>query len=151
MSLPLFFGLSAALIGGTVLLLHLLGLSKRAALDEEKARALFLTDYPDADIKAVNLSTAGSDAVLELSEADHIGVLQNMGAFWAARCLGASDIARVSRPAPDTLKIALNDFTDPSITLQLGDELAARWEEKLSRLLGAPSRVSLQPSSKAAL
>ncbi len=151
MSLPLFFGLSAALIGGTVLLLHLLGLSKRAALDEEKARALFLTDYPDADIKAVNLSAAGSDAVLELSEADHIGVLQNMGAFWAARRLGASDIARVSRPAPDTLKIALNDFTDPSITLQLGDELAARWEEKLSRLLGAPSAVSPQPSSKAAL
>lgn len=151
MSLPLFFGLSAALIGGTVLLLHLLGLSKRAALTEEKARRLFLTDYPDADIKAVNLSAAESDAVLELSEAGHIGVLQNMGAFWAARALGAGDIEAVTRPAPDTLRITLDDFTDPAITLQLGDELAARWEEKLGRLLGAPSRVSPQTSPKAAI
>ena len=138
MSLPLFFGLSAALIGGTVLLLHLLGLSKRAALTEEKARQLFLTDYPDADIKAVNLSAAGSDAVLELSEAGHIGVLQNMGAFWAARALGAGDIEAVTRPAPDTLRIALDDFTDPAIRKSvfegIGDQLIdnqATWNGRL--------------------
>jgi len=113
-------------IAGIAVLLHLLGLSRRAMLaDEAAARAAWLREFPaDAPIN-VTLCHDRSAALIETARG--CGVVWPMGADTTARAL---DGARLS-PTRTGLRIDLPDYTAPRIHITLDKDEAARWQATL--------------------
>ncbi|MEL7465791.1 MAG: hypothetical protein AAFN79_17105 [Pseudomonadota bacterium] len=106
-------------IGGVVLLVHFLRLSKRRAFaDESAARAALAHDYPDAEIAAVLLADDGRGAVF--STAGGAAVTTSFGDGWFIRALGPGDVRRL-RERGARLHVSLDDFGAPSISLPFAD------------------------------
>jgi hypothetical protein len=113
-------------IAGIAVLLHLLGLSRRAVLaDEAAARAAWLREYPgDAPVR-VTLCHDRSAALIETGRGR--GVVWPMGADTTARHL---DGARLT-PTRTGLRIDLPDYTAPRVHLTLDAGESARWQATL--------------------
>lgn len=109
-------------IAGIAVLLHLLGLSRRARLDTAaSARAAWLREFPDDLPVRVTLCENRNAALIGL--ADGLGVVWPMGADTTARHLTGAQV----KQAADGLLITLPDYTAPRIHLRLGADEAADW------------------------
>lgn len=109
-------------IAGIVVLLHLLGLSRRVVLaDEAAARAAWLDEFPEDTPARVILSHDHHAALVEASAG--WGVVWPMGADTTARPL---DGARITRTRTG-LRIDLPDYTAPRIHLRLDATEADEW------------------------
>lgn len=113
-------------IAGIAVLLHLLGLSRRAVLaDEATARAAWLREFPSDAPARVMLCHDRSAALIETGKGR--GVVWPVGADTTARYL--TD-ARAS-PTKTGLRIDLPDYTAPRIHLTLDAGEAAEWQDAL--------------------
>jgi len=113
-------------IAGIAVLLHLLGLSRRAVLaDEAAARAAWLREFPaDAPIH-VTLCHDRSAALIETGQGP--GVVWPMGADTTARYLTGARARRTKTG----LRLDLPDYTAPRVHLTLDAGEAARWQDAL--------------------
>lgn len=119
MPLPILGALVVFGIGGIVLLVHLLRMSKRLVLrDEADARAVFAHDYPDARIGDVLLTDDGDGALFSTS--DGPAVATAFGDGWFTRALRSGDVKEV-RETKARLHVRLDDFGAPSISLAIAD------------------------------
>lgn len=109
-------------IAGIALLLHVLGLSRRAVLaDTAAARAAWLREFPEDSPIRVILCHDHSAALIETARGR--GVVWPMGADTTARYL---DGARV-RQRKGGLTLDLPDYTAPRIRLTLSPDEATSW------------------------
>ncbi|MFB9148393.1 hypothetical protein [Roseovarius ramblicola] len=107
-------------------LLHLLGLSRRATLaDKAAARAAWLREFPGDAPVHVTLCHDRSAALIETETGR--GVVWPMGADTTARYL---DGARL-HTTKTGLRIDLPDYTAPRIHLALHADESARWQDAL--------------------
>lgn len=130
MPLPVLGALVVLGIGGLVLLIHLLGWSRRPQYaDEAEARAALLTDYPHASIRNGVLADDGRAALFDL--ADGVGFAAPFGDGRLTRVIVADDVSRVEQSA-DGLIIRLNDYTAPRLTVAMTDAGAREtWAKRL--------------------
>ncbi|MGR3462290.1 MAG: hypothetical protein ACU0AX_00870 [Roseovarius sp.] len=113
-------------IAGIAVLLHLLGLSRRATLaDEAAARAAWLREFPDDAPMRVTLCHDRSAALI-MTETGR-GVVWPMGADTTARYLDGAQIT----PTRTGLRIDLPDYTAPRIHLALDPNETAEWRNTL--------------------
>lgn len=109
-------------IAGIAVLLHVLGLSRRATLsDAAAARAAWLREFPEDAPTKVILCHDHSAALIETAQGR--GVIWPMGADTTARYLRG---ARV-RQRKTGLTLDLPDYTAPRIRLTLSPDEAASW------------------------
>lgn len=109
-------------IAGIAVLLHVLGLSRRATLaDTAAARAAWMREFPEDTPIRVILCHDHSAALIETAEGR--GVVWPMGADTTARYLSG---ARV-RQRKTGLTLDLPDYTAPRIRLTLSPDEAANW------------------------
>ncbi|WP_422033130.1 hypothetical protein [Roseovarius sp.] len=109
-------------IAGIVVLLHMLGRSELARLeDDDAARRAWLREYPGTPPARVILSHDRHAALIE--SARGAGVVWPMGMDTTARFLRGATIRRTK----DGLCIDLPDFTAPRIRLRLNDDEADLW------------------------
>jgi|TARA_R110000851_G_scaffold170606_1_gene316929 hypothetical protein len=109
-------------IAGIAVLLHVLGLSRRATLsDAAAARAAWLREFPEDAPTKVILCHDHSAALIETAQGR--GVVWPMGADTTARYLRG---ARV-RQRKTGLTLDLPDYTAPRIRLTLSPDEAASW------------------------
>ncbi|MET4102129.1 hypothetical protein ABIE58_001557 [Roseovarius sp. MBR-78] len=128
MPLSILLPMVALGIAGIALLLHLLGLSRRAVLpDAAAARAAWLREFPDDAPARVTLCQDRSAALIETQHGR--GVVWAMGADTTARYLQGARVRRVTTG----LALDLPDYTAPRIRLTLSPEEAAAWQERLER------------------
>ncbi|MEQ8291107.1 MAG: hypothetical protein RIA08_02790 [Roseovarius sp.] len=115
-------------IAGIVILLHLLGRSELARLeDEAAARRAWLREYPDTPPTRVILSHDRHAALIETAHG--AGVVWPMGMDTTARYLRGAEIHRTK----DGLRVDLPDFAAPRIRLRLNDEEADLWPTLMNR------------------
>lgn len=127
MSLPVFAALVVAGIGGVVLLVRLLRMSRPLGFaDEAAARAAFLADFPDEVVGAVLVSDDGRAAVLRAAGA--VGLVAAIGAGRLTRRLGPGDLSRVEE-AEGGLRARLADWGAPVVAIACADD-ARRAEMK---------------------
>ncbi len=113
-------------IAGIAVLLHLLGLSRRATLaDEAAARAAWLREFPGDAPMRVTLCHDRSAALI-MTETGR-GVVWPMGADTTARYLDGAQIT----PTRTGLRIDLPDYTAPRIHLALDPNETAEWRNTL--------------------
>lgn len=109
-------------IAGIVVLLHMLGRSELARLeDDDAARRAWLREYPGTPPARVILSHDRHAALIETARG--AGVVWPMGMDTTARFLRGATIRRTK----DGLCIDLPDFTAPRIRLRLNDDEADLW------------------------
>ena len=109
-------------IAGITLLLHLLGLSRRALLaDAGAARAAWLREFPEDAPTRVVLSQDHRAALVETPLGK--GVIWPMGADTTARYLDGATITRTATG----LRLDLPDYSAPRIHLTLDAAEAALW------------------------
>jgi len=113
-------------IAGIAVLLHLLGLSRRATLaDAAKARAAWLREFPtDAPIH-VTLCDNRSAALIATETGR--GVVWPMGADTTARYLTGARVTKTS----SGLRLDLPDYTAPRIHIALDPDEATAWQDAL--------------------
>ena len=111
-------------IAGIAVILHLLGLSRRAVLaDAAAARAAWDDEWGDTDpARAATLSHDRHAALIETASGRH-GIVFPMGADTTARYLDGARVAVTEQG----LRIDLPDFTAPHVRLHLDEGEAARW------------------------
>lgn len=130
MPLPLLGALVVLGIGGVVLLVHLLRLSRPLGFaDEAAARAAYLADYPDDEVVSVLLADDGHAAVLGTRAG--LGLVAALGAGRLTRRLGPGDLSGVEERR-GALRLRLDDWGAPAVTLACAD--AARRSE-MKRML----------------
>lgn len=113
-------------IGGIAVLLHLLGLSRRARFDSDAtARAAWLREFPGDVPTRVTLCQNHSAALIEASQGS--GIVWPMGADTTARYLAGASINQTETG----LRIDLPDYTAPHIHLTLAAEEVAIWSSLL--------------------
>lgn len=121
MPLPILLALVVGGIGGLVLLVHLLGWTKRPEFaGEHEARDGFLTDYPGADIRTVILAADKRAALLKTSGGWGYVALIGEGRLtraWGGEC-------SVERRGT-SLRIRIDDFTAPALVFQAKDDTQA--------------------------
>ncbi len=109
-------------IAGIAVLLHVLGLSRRATLsDAAAARAAWLREFPEDSPIRVILCHDHSAALIETARGR--GVVWPMGADTTARYLNGARI----RQRKTGLTLDLPDYTAPRIRLTLAPDEAANW------------------------
>ncbi|MEL6794936.1 MAG: hypothetical protein AAFU55_13095 [Pseudomonadota bacterium] len=119
MPLPILGALVVFGIGGIVLLVHLLRMSKRLSFaDEAAARAVLAHDHPDAEIRDVLLTDNRSAAIFSTSAGP--AVTTAFGDGWFTRAFEPGDVKEV-REEQARLHVRLDDFGAPSISLALAD------------------------------
>lgn len=130
MPLPILGALVVLGIGGLVLLVHLLGGSKRLSYeDDAAAREALLTDYPHARIRQTVLTDDQRAALFELAEG--VGFAAPFGEGRLTRVMGPDDVSGVDDD-PDGLTIRLKDYTAPRLTVRLANaEARAAWKARL--------------------
>ncbi|MEQ8899900.1 MAG: hypothetical protein RID11_07105 [Roseovarius sp.] len=107
-------------------LLHLLGLSRRATLpDAAAARAAWLREFPGDAPVHVTLCQDHSAALIETETGR--GVVWPMGADTTARHLTGARTRRTKTG----LRLDLPDYTAPRIHLTLAPDEAAAWQDAL--------------------
>ena len=113
-------------IAAIAVLLHLLGLSRRATLpDVAAARAAWLREFPtDAPIH-VTLCDNRSAALIATETGR--GVVWPMGADTTARYLTGARLTATS----SGLRLDLPDYTAPCIHIALDPDEAAAWQDTL--------------------
>lgn len=122
--MPLTILLPMVIIGiaGITLLLHLLGLSRRATMrDEQAARAAWLMEFPEDTPLRVVLSHDHHAALVDTNKGH--GIVWPMGADTTARYLDGAQITRTAKG----LRIDLPDYTAPHIHLALDAGEIALW------------------------
>ena len=130
MPLPILGALVVLGIGGLVLLIHLLGWSKRPQyVDEAAAAAALITDYPHAKIQQMRLADDRRAALFLLSTG--VGFAAPFGEGRLTRVLNAEDIRRVDE-GRDGLTIRLTDYTAPKLEVMIADAEARQvWAKRL--------------------
>lgn len=120
-------------IGGLVLLIHLMGWSKRPQYrDVAAAEQALLTDYPHAQIKQTALADDRRAALFDLAEG--VGFAAPFGDGRLTRVLGPDDITKVDEEA-NGLCLRLTDYTAPRLFMRLDSaEERAVWKTRLSNL-----------------
>ena len=109
-------------IAGIAVLLHMLGLSRPAVLqDEGAARAAWLDEFPADTPLRVVLSHDNHAALIETAQGH--GIVWPMGADTTARYV---DGARITRTATG-LRFDLADYSAPRIHLTLDAAEITRW------------------------
>ena len=109
-------------IVGIALLLHLLGMSRPAKLQNDNAaRRAWLDEFPDDPPRRVTLSHDRHAALIETPNGT--GIVWAMGADTTARRLERARIARTEWG----LRIDLPDYTAPHIHLALDPDEAESW------------------------
>lgn len=117
-------------IGAIVLLLHILGLSKRKTLmTDEDARGAWLREFAEDPPRTITLSHDHHAALIKTQSGQN-GIIWPMGADTAVRYLTHAKIHQTK----SGLKIDLMDFTAPHIKLALDPIEAEKWAEKSTRL-----------------
>lgn len=131
MPLPVLGALVVLGIGGLVLLIHLLGWSRRPQYaDEAEAREALLTDYPHARIHGVDLADDRRAALFDLAEG--VGFAAPFGDGRLTRVIAAEDVVGIDE-APDGLTIRLTDYTAPRLTVKLADAATRQaWAKRLT-------------------
>lgn len=115
-------------IAGITLILHILGLSRRALLaDQAAARLAWLDEFPDDAPIRIVLSHDHRAALIETEKGR--GVVWPMGADTTARYI---DGAQVTRTASG-LRVDLADYTAPHIQLSLDADEAENWQHPTNR------------------
>ena len=110
-------------IAGIVILLHLLGLSRRAVImDGETACAAWGDEFDGDPARVATLCRDGHAALIETHTGRH-GLVFSMGADTTARYLDGAKLTETR----GGLRIDLPDFTAPHIHLTLDADEAARW------------------------
>lgn len=124
---------SAAAIGLIAWLVHRLGYSVPHSFeDENKARDAFLSEFPEAEIVRLDLSTDSTAALMQLAGEDRFGVARAMGRFPISRMFARADIVRVQCIATKLI-VHMRDYADPGFSLQLDDEMKAKdWKDLLT-------------------
>jgi len=130
MPLPILGALVVLGIGGLVLLVHLLGGSKKLRYeDETAAAAALMADYPYVRIRQTVLADDQRAALFNL--ADGVGFAAPFGKGRLTRVLGPDDVSGVE-DGPDGLTIHLTDYTAPRLTVKLTNaETRAAWKARL--------------------
>jgi hypothetical protein len=114
--LPLLLGLVIGGIAGIAVLLHVLGYSRRATLDDaETARAVWDDAYPATPARSAWLTADRTAAVVQTAQGP--GIVWAMGSDFAARALLPGHYAVLSDAGGITIKT--HDLTAPKITLSL--------------------------------
>ena len=110
-----FFG-----IGGVVLLVHLLKMSRADGFaDAETARAAFLADFPEAETGEAALTDDRRAAVLATGAG--AGLVMRFGAGRLTRLIGPGDVRRIEE-RPGALRLRLADLGAPVIDLAFADD-----------------------------
>lgn len=126
MPLSILLPMVGAGIAAIAVLLHLLGLSRKAELaDEAAARAAWLREFPADTVLCVTLCRDRGAALIGTAQGP--GVVWAVGADTAARRLEG---ARAHRTA-EGLSLDLVDFTAPRVRLRLDAEETRRGLELL--------------------
>lgn len=130
MPLPILGALVVLGIGGLVLLVHMLGGSKKRLYEDEAAAAADLKqDYPQAQIRQTMLADDRKSALFTLS--DGVGFAARFGQGRLTRVLHANDLKRVEE-GPDGLTIHLADYTAPRLLVRISSAQArAVWKAYL--------------------
>ena len=116
MPLHLLLPIVVLVILGVALLLHLLGKSERFVIvDMDQVRSLWLRQYPNATVSAVEVADGGHQAMVQTS--DGPGVVWAMGADVACRLVGDAGISEHGKG----LKIRLGDYSAPMVLIKLSD------------------------------
>lgn len=109
-------------IAGVAVLLHLMGLSRPAVLeDAAAAQRAWMDEFPEDPPKRIVLSHDRHAALVETEKGR--GVVWPMGADTTARYLEGAKISRTVKG----LRIDLPDYTAPRILLTLNDDEADQW------------------------
>tara|TARA_R110002072_G_scaffold181110_1_gene337125 strand:+ start:31 stop:423 length:393 start_codon:yes stop_codon:yes gene_type:complete len=122
--MPLIILLPMVILGiaGVAVLLHVLGLSRRAILaDDAAARAAWLREFPEDTPTRIRRCHSHNAALIETARG--LGVVWPMGADTTARYLKG---ARV-RQGKTGLTLDLPDYTAPRIHLRLSPDEAKTW------------------------
>jgi len=126
MPLSILLPMVAVGIAGIAVLLHLLGLSRRALLpDEAAARAAWRREFPDDMPARVTLCHDRSAALIATDRGS--GVVWPMGADNTARYLEGARLT----PTRTGLRIDLPDYTAPRVHLTLDPDETATWQDAL--------------------
>ena len=113
-------------IAAIAVLLHLLGLSRRATLpDAAAARAAWLREFPGDAPVHVTLCQNHSAALIKTGQGR--GVVWPMGADTTARYLTGARARRTKTG----LRLDLPDYTAPRIHLTLDPDETAAWQDAL--------------------
>lgn len=113
-------------IGGIAVLLHILGLTEPARLENEAAaRRAWLREFPEDEPTRVALSH-DRHAALIATDKGH-GIVWPMGADTTARYVTGVQIARTQTG----LRLDLPDYTAPHVHLTLDDREAEAWPAEL--------------------
>lgn len=119
MPLPVLGALVVFGIGGVVLLVHLLRMSRRTVFDDEAAvRACFDHDYPDRRISEVALAD-DRRAALVLTDAGP-GAVTSLGDGAVTRLFSPGDVRKVEE-RESGLRLALADFGAPTLSFSCAD------------------------------
>lgn len=119
MPLPLLGALVALGIGGLVLLVHLLRLSRPLGFaDEAAARAAYLADHPEDEIRASLMSDDGRAAVFRTGAG--AGFVVALGAGRVTRRLAAGDLKAIE-DLPGALRLRLADWGAPAVVIACAD------------------------------
>ena len=115
-------------IAGIAVLLHLLGWSRPAVLeDETAAQEAWLEEFPDDPPKRIVLSHDKHAALVETPKGR--GVVWPMGADTTARYLDGAKISTTT----NGLRITLPDYTAPRVHLTLDRDEADQWPQLMER------------------
>jgi hypothetical protein len=143
MSAALLFAANLVSIAALTGLIHWLGHSVTARLDSaEAAKALFLTEYPEARVDEITLTGPCDGALLRLDDGAALGVIAARGRHWLVRRIEPGGFSAANVTAGCRVTLHLADFTAPRLTFDLGDAMiAALWCARLNGLRLAPVRA----------
>lgn len=130
MPLPILGALVVLGIGGLVLLVHILGGSKRLSFADEAAAAeAFAADYPNSRMRRTVLADDRRAALFELGEG--VGFAAPFGEGRLTRVLGPGEVSGVDE-GPNGLTIRLTDYTAPRLTVQMANaEARTVWKARI--------------------
>lgn len=107
-------------IGGVVLLVHLLKMSRADGFaDAAAARNAFLADFPETETGEATLTDDRRAAIL--TTAAGAGLVMRFGAGRLTRLIGPGDVSRIE-DRPGALRLRLADFGAPVIDLAFADD-----------------------------
>ncbi len=127
MPLPVLVAIVAGGIALVVLMVHLTGGSRVAAIESEmQARDRFAIDYPEAETARCILSADRRDAVLELADG-HVGLVHAMGSNYLTRFVSRGEMAaQVSDAGAGVVNLLTRDLTWPRAHMTFEDNDTAR-------------------------
>ena len=112
-------------ISGIAVVLHLLGLSKCAPLDDRAARQGWKRHFPEDIIHAL---TPNATQTAALVQTDHgPGIVWRLGADTVARRITGAKIT----PATTGLRLSFPDFGAPKVDLPLTQSERTHWQSAL--------------------